>query len=50
MICYMDKTYCVNKECTKQCNSKLTPEVEEKAKKLNMPISQTDYNCEAIKS
>lgn len=33
MICYRDMTFCVSPDCTNECGRKLTPEIQEAAKK-----------------
>ena len=42
---YMDKTFCVNKDCKKECNKRLTPEIEQKAKLGKWWLVVADYNC-----
>jgi len=48
----MDRTFCVNKECSKECGRKLTKEVIEAAHKWwgseDAPIAQADFNCSPI--
>jgi len=39
MICYRDRTYCASPNCENACGRKLTPEVEEAAKKADLPLS-----------
>ena len=45
MITYRDRTYCVNKECKKECSTRLTPEIEENARLAGMPLAVAEYDC-----
>lgn len=49
-ITYRDKTFCINKECIKECQDRLTPEIIKAAKewwgKDDPPIAMADYDCD----
>ena len=45
MFTYRDRTYCVNKECKKECSTRLTPEIEENARLAGMPLAVAEYDC-----
>ena len=36
MYCYRDITFCVNKECLKECSIRLTKEIEKSAERAGM--------------
>lgn len=41
MMCYRDRTYC-SAPCAAECSRKATQEVEEAAKRLELPLSLAD--------
>ena len=43
MICYRDRTYCVSRDCVnRNCDRRMTDEVQEKANKSCLPVSVED--------
>lgn len=44
MMCFKDKTFCASPECKNECKTKFTREVEEAAKRVNLPVS-IGYFC-----
>lgn len=45
MFTYRDRTFCVNKECKKECLRRLTPKIEEDARLSGMPLAVAEYQC-----
>lgn len=45
MITYRDMTFCVNKECIKECKRRLTPQIEEEAKQFGLPLALAEFTC-----
>lgn len=45
MFTYRDRTFCVNKECKKECLRRLTPKIEEDARLAGMPLAVAEYQC-----
>lgn len=45
MICYKDRTFCVNEACTKRCKRFLTPEIEAAAKAYGLPVAVSQMIC-----
>lgn len=43
MLCYKDQTYCGSKNCTNQCNRKITEEELKHAKELGLPIAYSNF-------
>ena len=48
MFTYRDRTYCVNKNCEKECSRRLTKEIEEQADLLGMPLAVAIYDCAEV--
>lgn len=45
MITYRDMTFCVNKECTKECKRRLTPQIEKEAEQFGLPLAIAEFMC-----
>ena len=45
MLCYRDRTYCINKECSKPCSKRLTEEIEKEAAEWGLPVMVSCYIC-----
>jgi hypothetical protein len=45
MLCYRDRTYCINKECSKPCSKRLTEEIEKEAAEWGLPVMISCYIC-----
>lgn len=43
---YKDITWCVNKQCTKECDRRYTEEVAQEAKECGYLVCVSDFNCE----
>lgn len=46
MYTYRDMTFCINKDCEKECSRRLTPEIILQARKYKVAISYADFKCE----
>jgi len=45
MIVYRDTTFCSHTNCKKECNRKLTPEIEAAAEKYGLPLAVSAFFC-----
>ena len=45
MLCYRDRTYCVNEDCKNPCSKKLTKEIEKEAAEFGLPVMVSWYIC-----
>lgn len=46
MITYKDMTFCVNKLCRKDCNRRLTPEINKEAEENGLWLAVAVFDCE----
>lgn len=46
MLTYRDRTFCINKECKKECNRRLTEQIEKEASEFGMYVAVANFNCE----
>lgn len=48
MLCYRDKTYCVNYKCKKKnkCKDYLTEQIKLDAERIGIPIAMANFDCE----
>ena len=44
MICYKDKTFCINEECPKKCALYLTEQIKKEAMAFGLPVSQSRFD------
>lgn len=44
MICYQDRTFCINKECPKKCSIYLTEKIKKKADDFGLPVCVQEWN------
>lgn len=44
-LIYRDRTFCTNRECKKECNRRLTCEIEETAKQFGLPLAVASFIC-----
>ena len=44
MICYKDKTFCINEECSEKCALYLTDKIKKEAMAFGLPISQSRFD------
>lgn len=45
MFTYRDMTFCVNQDCKKRCFKFLTPQIEQRASQLGMPVAVAEFIC-----
>ena len=48
MICYHDKTFCVSETCERkeECDNHLNKLNKSELKRISIPLSMTDYQCD----
>ncbi len=43
MMCYKNKSYCSSPNCTNECGRKITKEIIEDAKRVDLPICSSNF-------